>query len=133
MNQTLEKESEVQQTDPATFYHNVKRNLIFTLISLTAQVERKKDQPKIRTAAYARISTKVPHQLGSLEAQITYYTYYILKSPDQSLVKVHADKGVSGTNTEHRAEFQRLIEDCKKGKIDRIITKSVSRFAKKYG
>lgn len=130
LNQTLEKGNEVQQTDPATFFHNVKKEFNLYANQLNRQVERKKDQPKMRTAAYARISTEVPHQLGSLETQIAYYTYYILKDPNQSLVKVYADKGVSGTTTEHRAEFQRLIEDCKKGKIDRIITKSVSRFAR---
>jgi hypothetical protein len=116
LNQILEKESEVQQTDPATFYHNVKKEINLYANQLNHQVERKKNQPKIRTAAYARISTEVPHQLGSLETQIPYYTYYILKDPDQSLVKVYADKGVSGTTTEHRAKFQRLIEDCKKRK-----------------
>lgn len=130
LNQTYEDEVAVHQTDPATLYHNVKKEINLYADQLNRQVERKKDQPKIRTAAYARISTEVSHQLGSLETQIAYYTYYILKDPNQSLVKVYADKGVSGTNTEHRAEFQRLIEDCKKGKIDRIITKSVSRFAR---
>ncbi|MGM0792443.1 MAG: recombinase family protein [Bacillota bacterium] len=130
INQTFEEEVAVHQTDPAILYHNVKKEFNLYADQLNHQVEGKKDQPKIRTAAYARISTEVPHQLGSLETQIAYYTYYILKDPNQSLVKVYADKGVSGTNTEHRAEFQRLIEDCKKGKIDRIITKSVSRFAR---
>lgn len=88
------------------------------------------EERRIRTAAYARISTDIPHQLGSLEAQIAYFTYHILKDRTQSLVKVYAEKGVSGTNTEHRKEFQRLVEDCHKGKIDRIITKSISRFGR---
>ncbi|MED1601746.1 recombinase family protein [Alkalihalophilus marmarensis] len=88
------------------------------------------EERRIRTAAYARISTDIPHQLGSLEAQIAYFTYHILKDPTQSLVKVYAEKGVSGTNTDHRKEFQRLIEDCKNGKIERVITKSISRFGR---
>lgn len=118
----------VIEKNPSKIVTTVKKE--FELYANQRPSERKPDQPKIRTAAYARISTEVPHQLGSLETQIAYYTYYILKDPNQSLVKVYAEKGVSGTNTDHRKEFQRLIEDCKKGKIDRIITKSISRFGR---
>lgn len=122
------KEVSVIEKDPMRFYQNVKKEIEFYPIKHLEKQEP--NQPKVRTAAYARISTEIAHQLGSLETQIAYYTYHILKDRNQSLVKVYADKGVSGTNTEHRQEFQRLINDCKKGKIDRIITKSISRFGR---
>jgi DNA invertase Pin-like site-specific DNA recombinase len=92
-----------------------------------------KDRParkKLRIAVYARVSTDDPVQLGSLEAQMAYYTYDVLKNPDYRLVQVYYDEGVSGTKAENRAGFQQLIADCKKGKIDRVITKSISRFAR---
>ena len=85
---------------------------------------------KLRIAVYARVSTDDPVQLGSLEAQMAYYTYAVLKNPDYRLVKVYFDEGVSGTKAENRAGFQKLVADCKKGKIDRVITKSISRFAR---
>jgi DNA invertase Pin-like site-specific DNA recombinase len=85
---------------------------------------------KLRIAVYARVSTDDPVQLGSLEAQMAYYTYAVLKNPDYRLVKVYYDEGVSGTKAENRAGFQQLVADCKKGKIDRVITKSISRFAR---
>lgn len=85
---------------------------------------------KERIAVYARVSTDDPRQLNSLEAQMAYYTYYILKNPDYRLVQVYYDEGISGTKAENRPGFQQMIADCKKGKIDRIITKSISRFAR---
>lgn len=130
MNKNAEVQFAVKELSPSILYSNVKKEFELYANQLNHVVKRNIDEPKIRTAAYARISTEEPHQLGSLETQVAYYTYYILKDPNQSLVKVYADKGVTGTNTDHRKEFQRLIEDCKKGKIDRIITKSVSRFAR---
>lgn len=85
---------------------------------------------KVRIAVYARVSTDDPRQLNSLEAQMAYYTYAILKNPDYRLVQVYYDEGISGTKAENRPGFQQMITDCKKGKIDRIITKSISRFAR---
>jgi DNA invertase Pin-like site-specific DNA recombinase len=85
---------------------------------------------KVRIAVYARVSTDDPAQLGSLEAQMAYYTYAVLKNPDYRLVKVYYDEGVSGTKAENRQGFQQLISDCRRGKIDRVITKSISRFAR---
>lgn len=68
--------------------------------------------------------------MGSLEAQVAYYTFSILKDPNNQLIRVYADEGVSGTNAEKRSGFQKMIKDCENGKIDRIITKSISRFAR---
>lgn len=85
---------------------------------------------KKRVAAYARVSTDEEEQLTSYEAQVDYYTRYIQSNPDWELVEVYADEGISGTNTKKRRNFNRMIEDALAGKIDRIVTKSVSRFAR---
>ena len=85
---------------------------------------------KKRVAAYARVSTDEEEQLTSYEAQVDYYTRYIQANPEWEFIEVYADEGISGTNTKKRRNFNRMIEDAMAGKIDRIITKSVSRFAR---
>lgn len=82
-----------------------------------------------RVAAYARVSTEKELQCQSLSIQVDYYKNYIKNHPGWELVEIYADKGVSGTLHE-RPEFQRMLTDCRAGKIDLIITKSVSRFAR---
>lgn len=84
----------------------------------------------IRTAAYARVSSDSADQLNSFTAQIRYYSELLKNSSDAVLVDIYADEGISGTSSAKRDEFQRLMRDCRKGKIDRILTKSVSRFAR---
>lgn len=83
-----------------------------------------------RVAAYCRVSTDQAEQLSSYEAQVNYYTTYITNHPDYEMAGIYADEGISGTNTKKREQFNRMIEDCKAGKIDMIITKSISRFAR---
>ena len=85
---------------------------------------------RLRVAAYARVSTDEEEQLSSYEAQVDYYTRYIRSNPEWSFVEVYADEGLSGTNTKKRRNFNRMIDDALAGKIDRIVTKSVSRFAR---
>ena len=85
---------------------------------------------KKRIAAYCRVSTDQEEQLSSFEAQVSYYTSYIERHPDYECAGIYADEGISGTNTKKREQFNRMIEDCKAGKIDGIITKSISRFAR---
>lgn len=85
---------------------------------------------KRRVAAYARVSTDSDEQFTSFEAQVDYYTKYITNHPDWELVKVYTDEGISGTSIKHRDGFNEMIEDAKNGKIDLIVTKSVSRFAR---
>ena len=85
---------------------------------------------KKRVAAYCRVSTDQEEQLSSYEAQVNYYTNYIEKHPDYEFAGIYADEGISGTTTKKREQFNRMIEDCKAGKIDMIITKSISRFAR---
>ncbi len=84
----------------------------------------------VRTAAYARVSSDSEDQLNSFAAQIRYYTEMLQNSTNTVFVDMYADEGISGTSTAKRNEFQRLIDDCRKGKIDRVLTKSISRFAR---
>ncbi|MBU5314526.1 recombinase family protein [Tissierella carlieri] len=84
----------------------------------------------LRVAAYCRVSTKLEQQEGSYEAQIDYYTEKINSNPNWKLAGIYADDGISATNTKKRDDFNAMIEDCMAGKIDMIITKSVSRFAR---
>jgi site-specific DNA recombinase len=81
-------------------------------------------------AAYCRVSTDQLEQLSSYEAQVAYYTNFINNSPEYEFAGVFADEGISGTNTKKREQFNKMIENCKAGKIDIIITKSISRFAR---
>ncbi len=84
----------------------------------------------LRVAAYCRVSTDNEEQASSYETQIEHYTEYIGSKPEWKLVKVYADEGISATSTKGREQFNAMIEDCKKGKIDMIFTKSISRFAR---
>lgn len=83
-----------------------------------------------RVAVYASVSTDDPRQTSSYELQKNHYHDVISKSPNWKLVQIYADEGISGTSLQHRDQFKLMIEDCKQGKIDLIVTKSVSRFAR---
>ena len=85
---------------------------------------------KRRVAAYARVSTDSDEQFTSFTAQVDYYTNLINSNPKWELVDVYTDEGISGTNTKHREGFNKMIKDALSGKIDLIVTKSVSRFAR---
>ena len=85
---------------------------------------------KLRVAAYCRVSTDSDEQALSYDAQVDHYTEYIKQNPTWEYAGVYADDGISGTDTRKREEFNRLMDDCMSGKIDMIITKSISRFAR---
>ena len=85
---------------------------------------------KRRVAAYARVSTDSDEQFTSFEAQVDYYSRQIAANPDWTMVEVYTDEGITGTNTKKRDGFNRMIADALAGKIDLIITKSISRFAR---
>ena len=85
---------------------------------------------RLRVAAYCRVSTDNEEQASSYESQIQHYTEYINSKPEWEMVRVYADEGISATSTKGREEFNAMIEDCKKGLIDMILTKSISRFAR---
>lgn len=83
-----------------------------------------------RVAVYARVSTDNVQQTSSYELQKKYYEDFVVHHPNWTLVKIYADEGISGTSLAHRDEFNSMIADCRSGKIDMIITKRVSRFAR---
>lgn len=85
---------------------------------------------KRRVAAYARVSTDSSEQLTSYEAQVDFYTRHIKSNPDWEFVSVYTDEGISGTDTKGRIGFNQMIADALNGKIDLILTKSISRFAR---
>ena len=87
-------------------------------------------EKKIRVAAYCRVSTDQEDQLHSFEAQVEYYTKYINEHENYEMAGIYADEGISGTNTKKREQFKKMIADCEGGKIDLVITKSISRFAR---
>ena len=91
---------------------------------------QQEEKPKLRVAAYCRVSTDSDEQATSYEAQVEHYTEYIQNHPDWVLAGIFADDGISGTNTKKRTEFNRMIDECMAGNIDMIITKSISRFAR---
>lgn len=83
-----------------------------------------------RVAVYARVSTDDPRQTSSYELQKNHYEDVVSRRPNWQLVNIYADEGISGTSLQHRDAFVQMIADCKAGKIDLIVTKSVSRFAR---
>ena len=83
-----------------------------------------------RVAAYARVSTDSDEQMGSVEAQKDYFQKLITERPGWVLVEIYADEGISGTSLNRREAFTRMIDDAMTGRIDMIITKSLSRFAR---
>ena len=95
------------------------------IITAVPTAEKKK-----RVCAYARVSTDSRRQEESLENQTATYERLIRSNPEYAFAGVYADEGISATNTKKREEFNRMIADCRDGKIDMIITKSISRFAR---
>ena len=88
------------------------------------------EKTKLRVAAYARVSSDSADQLNSYLAQVDYYTRHIGENPDWELADLYADEGISGLVTRNRDEFNRMMADCRAGKVDRILVKSMSRFAR---
>jgi len=87
-------------------------------------------KPKLRVAAYCRVSTDSDEQLVSLEAQKTHYESFIKANPEWELAGIYYDEGITGTKKEKRTELLRMLKDCEQRKIDFIVTKSISRFAR---
>ncbi len=87
-------------------------------------------QKTLRVAAYCRVSTLLEQQESSFEAQKSHYTEMILSNPNWNMAGIYADDGISGTNMRKRDEFNRMLQDCEAGKIDLVLTKSISRFAR---
>ena len=85
---------------------------------------------KLRVAAYARVSKETDRLLHSFSEQVSYYNDLIQNNPEWEFVGVFADSGITGTQTAHRCEFQRLMQECENGNVDLILCKSISRFAR---
>lgn len=90
----------------------------------------KKPKTRKRVCAYCRVSTDLEDQKSSYTFQIAYYTYLIMKNPEYEFSGIYADEGISATQSNNRIQFQRMIADAAAGKFDRLITKSISRFAR---
>ncbi|MBQ3418189.1 MAG: recombinase family protein [Ruminococcus sp.] len=98
-------------------------------MKITEIPAKPQEEKTIRVAAYARVSSDKDAAFHSLEAQQAYYEEYIKKHPNWKLVDIYSDNGISGTII-NRPEFQRMLEDCRNGKIDLVVTKSITRFAR---
>ena len=102
-----------------------------TIIPAKIQTAENRDKyHQLKVAAYCRVSTEQEEQQNSYQVQIAYYTDLINRKKEWTLAGVFADEGISGTQTKKRTEFNRMIRMCKKKKIDLVITKSISRFAR---
>lgn len=91
---------------------------------------RRNEYKQLNVAAYCRVSTDSEDQLNSYNAQVAFYTEHICKNPKWHFAGIYADEGITGTVVSKRERFKQMIKDCEKGKIDLILTKSVSRFAR---
>ena len=98
--------------------------------SMRESAGRKNAVRKLRVAAYCRVSTEEEEQQGSFEIQKLYYTEKIESTPEWEVAGIYADDGISGVHTKKRDGFNQMIQDCKKHRIDLILTKSISRFAR---
>lgn len=101
-----------------------------TVIPAKPMADRQAMKRQLRVAAYCRVSTEEEEQQSSYEAQCSYYTDKIMKNPEWTMAGIFADEGITGTSTKKRENFNRMIRKCRQKKIDLILTKSISRFAR---
>lgn len=101
-----------------------------TVIPAKPQRSKQAVRRQLRVAAYCRVSTEEEEQQSSYEAQCTYYTDKIMTNPEWTMAGIFADEGITGTSTKKRDDFNRMIRKCRQKKIDLILTKSISRFAR---
>ena len=87
------------------------------------------EKTKLRVAAYARVSSDSEDQVNSYIAQVDFYSKYIAGKEEWEMVDIYADEGISGLEARNRDDFNRMMTDCREGKIDRVLCKSISRFA----
>lgn len=117
-----------RKLEPNLMVKNIQKQLSNSVVMRTS-VPVVREQ-KLKVAAYVRVSTELEQQKTSIKTQYSYYLYLILKDPRYILADIYIDDGKSGRTTEGRPEFKRMMEDCKAGRINLIITKSLSRFAR---
>ena len=97
---------------------------------IVIEAAQRPETQKLRVAAYCRVSSDSSDQMNSFAAQMNYYTTLISGKANWTLVDLYADAGISGTSAKKRPDFQRLLSDCRKGRIDKVLVKSISRFAR---
>ena len=97
---------------------------------IVIEAAQRPEAQKLRVAAYCRVSSDSSDQLNSFVAQLNRYTALISSKENWALVDLYADEGISGTSAEKRPDFQRLISDCRRGLVDKVLVKSISRFAR---
>ena len=88
------------------------------------------EKARLRVAAYARVSSDSDDQINSYLAQVDHYTKYISSNEDWDMVDIYADEGITGLESYKRDDFKRMMRDCRDGKVDRVLVKSISRFAR---
>lgn len=98
--------------------------------AIVIPASRAPEEVKLRVAAYCRVSSDSEDQRNSFAAQNAYYTEFITGKKNWELVDIYADEGITGTSAKKRPDFQRLLNDCRKGRIDKVLVKSISRFAR---
>ena len=104
---------------------------VLRLIKEAAAQKAAQEKPKgLRVAAYCRVSTDSAEQKTSYRTQKAFYTDMIQRHPGWTFAGIYADEGITGTSRLHRDEFNQMLEDARHGKIDLIVTKSISRFAR---
>lgn len=108
----------------------VKKNVAIIPAKVIHDSRIRPEHKELRVAAYCRVSTTLEAQEGSYDAQVAYYTEKIQENPNWKNAGIYADDGKSATNTKKRDDFNAMIDDCMAGKIDMVLTKSVSRFAR---
>ena len=101
-----------------------------TIIPAKPQILQQETKRRLNVAAYCRVSTEEEEQQSSYEAQCAYYTDKIMTNPEWNMAGIYADEGITGTSTKKRENFNRMIRKCRQKKIDLVLTKSVSRFAR---
>jgi len=97
---------------------------------IVIEATQRPEAQKLRVAAYCRVSSDSSDQMNSFAAQMNYYTTLIASKSSWTMVDIYADAGISGTSAKKRPDFQRLLSDCRKGQVDKILVKSISRFAR---
>ena len=128
-NETLLNNTENQKEKIRARYQGINPDEI-DIIPATPKENFFDDSSKKRVAIYARVSTGDPRQTSSYELQKSHYMEMVDRHPSWHLIEIYADEGISGTSLKNRDAFVKMINDCKAGKIDLIITKSVSRFSR---
>jgi site-specific DNA recombinase len=128
-NETKQESIEIQKSKIRERYKGVNSDDL-DIIPALPQEDFYENQREKRVAVYARVSTDDPRQTSSYELQKYHYHDVVSHRANWKLIEIYADEGISGTSLQHRDAFVKMIADCKAGKIDLIVTKSVSRFAR---